>query len=64
VCRWTAQHAIDDGLRQRAQEMLTRCVKAGADAQTGEMLSEMVASPAAQAGENGSETLDSTPSAP
>ena len=64
TCRWTASKAFDDGLVQRAIDLLMRCVQAGADKETGEMLAQMSQKGASKSGENTPKTLDSTPSAP
>jgi hypothetical protein len=60
ACRWTAQQALGKGRAGRSREILASCVKAGADAETGEMLVNLAQEASAEPRGKGPETLDST----
>jgi hypothetical protein len=64
VCRWTADRALSVGLGSRAHRILQDCVKSGADAETRQMLTEVVMQREPMSAEITPETLDSTPSSP
>jgi hypothetical protein len=64
ACRWTAQRALSEGRAGRSREILDSCVKAGADAETGEMRVRLAEEASAEPGGKGPKTLDSTPVSP
>lgn len=64
ICRWTAQRVLGEGRAGQAQEILAACVKAGADAETGEMLVHLAQEATAEPRGKAPKRLDSTTVAP